>query len=429
MCSDVAISVKNLTKTYRIFGHPGDRIKQALTLGKVNFHREFTALRDVSLEIKKGETVGLVGRNGSGKSTLLQLVCGILKPTSGSAQVNGRVSALLELGAGFNHEFTGRENVYFYGALIGFTQAEMDARFDDIVTFADIGDFIDQPVRTYSSGMYLRLAFSVAIHVAPDILVIDEALAVGDESFQSKCYAKLTGLRKQGVTILLVSHSPQLILQLCDRAILLEVGSVIAFGEPKAVVHRYHARVLNENLAVETRIEAKPYQEVNQATQFMSDGYDPSLLPGSTVGYQASGAEIINPRLLTLEGEPANLLRSDVEYFYEYDVQFLESANGVRFGMMIKTPTGYELGGLISDPADKGVSIKAGTLHRQSFRFRCPLLAGTYFLNAGVMAKTSDGQERYLHRLLDAAMFKVLPDPTTTGRGIVDFTTGKPAGR
>jgi ABC-type polysaccharide/polyol phosphate transport system ATPase subunit len=188
MRSDAVISVNKLTKTYRIFGHPGDRIKQALTFGRMRFHREFTALKDVSFEIKKGETIGIIGRNGSGKSTLLQLICGILKATAGSVQVNGRIVALLELGAGFNPEFTGTENVYFQGALMGFTRAQMDERFDGIADFAEIGEFIDQPVRTYSSGMFVRLAFSTAMHLNPEILVVDEALAVGDAGFQQKCF-------------------------------------------------------------------------------------------------------------------------------------------------------------------------------------------------------------------------------------------------
>jgi ABC-type polysaccharide/polyol phosphate transport system ATPase subunit len=227
MRSDVAISVKNLTKTYRIFGHPGDRIKQALTLGRVRFHREFTALRDVSFEIKKGETVGIIGRNGSGKSTMLQLICGILKPTSGTVQVNGRVSALLELGAGFNPEFTGRENVYFQGAVMGLTKEEMDGRFDNITAFADIGDFIDQPVRTYSSGMFVRLAFAAAIHVDADILVVDEALAVGDAEFQERSISRMKVMQHSGTTILFVSHSIPAIKNFCQRALWLDEGTEI----------------------------------------------------------------------------------------------------------------------------------------------------------------------------------------------------------
>jgi lipopolysaccharide transport system ATP-binding protein len=239
MHSDAAISVKNLTKTYRIFGHPGDRIKQALTLGRMRFHREFTALKDVSFEINKGETVGIIGRNGAGKSTLLQLICGILKATEGTVQVNGRVIALLELGAGFNPEFTGRENVYFQGALMGLTKAQMDERFDEIMGFAEIGEFVEQPVRTYSSGMFVRLAFASAMHLTPEILVVDEALAVGDAGFQKKCFDKIDSLRERGGVVLLVSHSMEQIAHHCDRVILLEGGTVTFSGKPSEAIHRY----------------------------------------------------------------------------------------------------------------------------------------------------------------------------------------------
>ena len=241
MPSDIVISANNLTKTYRIFGHPGDRIKQALTFGQVRFHREFTALQDVSFEIKKGETVGIIGRNGSGKSTLLQLICGILKPSSGSVQTNGRISALLELGAGFNPEFTGRENVYFQGALMGMNAEAVDERFEDIAGFADIGEFIDQPVRTYSSGMYVRLAFSVAIHVQPDILVVDEALSVGDVVFQHKSRKRVQELIDAGTSLLLVSHDRSMITSTCSRCILLDKGRLMMDGLPADVFDYYHA--------------------------------------------------------------------------------------------------------------------------------------------------------------------------------------------
>jgi ABC-type polysaccharide/polyol phosphate transport system ATPase subunit len=237
---DIAISVRNLTKKYRIFGHPGERLKQALTFGLRRYHKEFTALRDVSFEIRKGETVGIVGRNGSGKSTLLQLLCGILKPTSGSVTVNGRISALLELGAGFNPEFTGRENVYFQGAVMGLTREEMNSRFDDIAAFADIGEFIDQPVRVYSSGMFVRLAFSVAVHVNPDILIIDEVLAVGDMIFQQKCFDLISKLQSQGVSIIVVSHNPYHIEGLCHRAALLRRGSLSSLLPAKEIMSQYH---------------------------------------------------------------------------------------------------------------------------------------------------------------------------------------------
>lgn len=239
MPSDVVISVKNLTKTFRIFGHPGDRIKQALTFGRVPFHREFTALKDVSFEIRKGETVGIIGRNGSGKSTLLQLICGILKPTEGSVRVNGRISALLELGAGFNPEFTGRENVYFQGAILGIPKAEMDNRFSEISAFADIGEFIEQPVRTYSSGMYVRLAFAIQVLSDPDILIIDEALSVGDFFFQQKCLSRIRTLCEKGVTLLFVSHDTSTVRDFCSQAIFLREGQVKYCGETRLALRQY----------------------------------------------------------------------------------------------------------------------------------------------------------------------------------------------
>lgn len=239
--SDIAISVRNLTKTYRLFGHPGDRVKQFLSLGLKQYHREFTALKDVSFDIKKGETVGIIGPNGSGKSTLLQLICGILTPTAGTVHVNGRISALLELGAGFDPEMTGRENVYFFGSVSGFSKSEIDARFASIADFADIGQFIDQQVRTYSSGMFVRLAFAVASHTDPDILIVDEALAVGDAAFQRKCHERLQGIKNTGCTVIYVSHDMKAIATACSRVILLKTGELIETGTPAAVISNYSA--------------------------------------------------------------------------------------------------------------------------------------------------------------------------------------------
>lgn len=241
MSSDVVVSIRNLTKTYRMFNHPGDRIKQALTFGRKKFHREFTALHDVSFDIYKGETVGIIGRNGSGKSTLLQLICGILKPTSGSVSVNGRVSALLELGSGFNPEFTGLENIYFQGAIMGFSKEEMDGKVDEVISFADIGEFIDQPVRTYSSGMFVRLAFAVAIYSEPDILVIDEALAVGDMEFQKKSFLLMSQmLADRKVTVILVSHELRQIQRFCEKALYLDKGTSAMWGDSQTVCQRYY---------------------------------------------------------------------------------------------------------------------------------------------------------------------------------------------
>lgn len=239
--AEIAISVCNAGKTYRLFSHPADRVRQFFSLGLKQYHRGFTALSDVSFDIRKGESVGIIGRNGSGKSTLLQLICGILKPTSGKVQVRGRVSALLELGAGFNPEFTGRENVYFYGALMGFDREQVASRFTDIARFADIGEHLDLPTRTYSSGMFVRLAFAVAVHFDPEILIVDEALAVGDLAFQRKCFNKLEELRaRKDFNLLFVSHDLRQIERLSTRVICLEKGRLVMDGPPERVCRYYY---------------------------------------------------------------------------------------------------------------------------------------------------------------------------------------------
>lgn len=236
--AEVAISLQGISKCFRQYAKPLDRLREMLLPGKKH-GQEFWALRDISFDIYRGETFGIIGRNGAGKSTLLQLICGTLQPTNGSVQVHGRVAALLELGAGFNLEFSGRDNVYMNGAILGLSRAEIDKRFDDIAAFADIGSFIDQPVKTYSSGMYVRLAFASAIHVEPDILIVDEALAVGDIFFQQKCFRHLEKLREKGTSIIFVSHDTQAVVKLCDRAIILQNGYLKHEGTPADMAAKY----------------------------------------------------------------------------------------------------------------------------------------------------------------------------------------------
>jgi ABC-type polysaccharide/polyol phosphate transport system ATPase subunit len=236
---EIAISVRNLSKKYHLYDSPSHRLKEALHPFRKKFHKDFWALQDVSFEVKKGECIGIIGKNGSGKSTLLQMLCGVLQPSSGEIIVNGKVSALLELGAGFNPEFTGKDNVYMNGALMGFTREEMDERFPAIADFADIGDFIYQPVKTYSSGMYVRLAFAAAISIEPEILVVDEALAVGDTAFQTKCLKQIQEMRKTGITIILVTHDMMQVNRICNRAILLREGAVHAEGVAEKVIEQY----------------------------------------------------------------------------------------------------------------------------------------------------------------------------------------------
>ncbi len=239
MSSDLAIDAKKLGKSYQIYEKPRDRLKQTLFRGRRQFYRDFWALRDIDLAVEKGETVGIIGRNGSGKSTLLQLLAGTLTPTTGEININGRVAALLELGAGFNPDFTGRENVFMNGAILGIERAEMELRFDEIARFADIGNFIDQPTKTYSSGMLVRLAFSVSINVDPNILIVDEALAVGDAGFQFKCLERLDALTKSGVTLLFVSHDIAMVKTFCNRVVYLKDGIAKASGAPEEMAEMY----------------------------------------------------------------------------------------------------------------------------------------------------------------------------------------------
>ncbi len=241
MDEDIVISVKNLTKTYKLYTSHADRVKETFNPFRKKYHRPFNALTNVSFNVKRGEVLGIIGQNGSGKSTLLQIICGILQPTSGSVEINGRISALLELGAGFNPEFTGRQNIYMNCAILGLTREEIDIRFDDIVGFADIGDFIGQPVKTYSSGMYVRLAFSIVISVDPDILIIDEALSVGDHEFQQKCVNRMMEFREAGKTIVFCSHSMYLINDLCAKAVWLCKGRARSHGKTSKVISEYMA--------------------------------------------------------------------------------------------------------------------------------------------------------------------------------------------
>lgn len=241
MYSNIAISAKNLSKCYHIYNTPKDRLKQAISFGKKQYFQEFWALENISFEVKKGSSIGIIGRNGSGKSTLLQILCRTLTPTSGEVIINGKIAALLELGAGFNPEFTGRENVYLNGTILGLTKTEIDQRYDEIQAFADIGNFINQPVKTYSSGMFVRLAFAVQACVNPDILIVDEALSVGDVFFQQKCLQRMQQLRDQGTTLIFVSHDMSSVRDLCEQAIYLKKGKCVYFGPSGEAIIKYFA--------------------------------------------------------------------------------------------------------------------------------------------------------------------------------------------
>lgn len=443
-----AITAQNISKVYHIYKNPSDRLKQMLWPGKKKFYSEFPALHDISFDIKKGQTVGILGRNGSGKSTLLQILCQTLQPSQGNVNINGRVAALLELGAGFNPEFTGRENVYLNAAILGMSTEETDERFDSIADFADIGDFIEQPVKTYSSGMYVRLAFATAINVDPDILIIDEALSVGDEAFQRKCFARIEQIQENGGTILFVSHSASSILQLCSRAILLDNGEKILEGKPKFVVNQYQ-RLMNlsgaeaqsarsEIKAIETSIamsdepsvtddESTDSEEQENEEDYSLEAFDPNLVSQSRVDYEQQGALIRDLVILNSKGDQVNTLQIGNKYTYQYDVDFKMQAKNVAFGMLIKTVNGVELSGArtTENEALWVKHVKENDTARVSYEFSCDLLPGTYFINAGVV-HTVNHELHFMHRILDGVIFQVAFETGLEAAGLVNLQTRSP---
>lgn len=441
---DLSIRVKGLAKRYEVYAQPTDRLKQ-MTLPRLRrflhvpervYYNEFWALRSVDFDVRRGETVGIVGRNGSGKSTLLQIICGTLTPTAGRVDVNGRIAALLELGSGFNPEFTGRENVYLNATVLGLTRAEIDARFDDIAAFADIGEFIEQPVRTYSSGMYIRLAFAVAVSVDPEILIVDEALSVGDELFQRKCFARIETIRANGATILFVSHSAGAVVELCDRAVLMDGGELLAQGQPKQIINFYHkllysppdqAAAICEEIRRDSG-RSDSHREVDEAP-LNSDGskdaqetFDPSLNPSSTIEFVSRGARISDIVLLTKDGRQVNGLVRGGRYRFCYKVEFTKSLFKVRFGCLIKNITGLPICGTLSEASmQDGVMVeKVGDHAVVEFSFDCMLNPGVYFMNAGVFGVEEEA-ETLLHRVADAIAFRVLPVDENKSTELVDF--------
>jgi lipopolysaccharide transport system ATP-binding protein len=437
----MAVTVSGLGKCFHIYDAPRDRLRQIVVprlqraLGRTpsRYFTEFWAVRDVSLRIQRGHTVGIVGRNGSGKSTLLQMICGTVTPSAGTVAVDGRIAALLELGSGFHPEFTGRENVRLNAAILGIDDEGIRDKMPEIIAFAEIGDFIDRPVKTYSSGMLVRLAFSVAACVDPDVLVVDEALSVGDERFQRKCFGRIEQIRDSGATILFVSHSGATVTQLCDEAILLDDGELLERGPPKRVVADYQRLLYapaERRSELRSRLAAGQPPSIAEgavANSFAEpdEAFDPTLVPTSTVEYIAAGARIEAPLLTTLEGRKVNVLKAGQRYRYCYRVRFEGVASQVRFGMLVKTTSGLELGG-----AESGGSlerhcvdlVEAGSMLDVSYEFTCALNPGVYFMNAGVLGDPGTGEVSYLHRLLDAVMFRVVGSGVQIGTGPVDLS-------
>lgn len=423
---DVAIRVENLSKCYQIYDRPQDRLRQSIMprlqrlAGRTptQYFREFWALRDVSFEVKKGETVGIIGRNGSGKSTLLQIICGTLAPTSGNVIAHGRIAALLELGSGFNPEFTGRENIYMNAAVLGLSKEEIDAIFDDIVAFADIGDFIDQPIKTYSSGMVVRLAFAVQAQVSPHIFIVDEALAVGDARFQAKCFDRLKQLKDSGTSILLVTHSSEQIVTHCSHALLLNEGVVRVAGEPKHVVNNYMDLLFgkeNKGYSLpssEVAVSSSPVEEIRLPLNYVDDvfsirnGYNPYEYrwgdgAASILDFHLASDADLYPSAITT-GQTVTL-----GVVVRFNVDLVRPV----FGVTIKTKEGVTVYGANSETLeiDDFRSLgKEGSVIEIEVVFCCLLAPGDYFISLGVATK--QGEEILPHdRRYDAIHLQVRP--------------------
>jgi ABC-type polysaccharide/polyol phosphate transport system ATPase subunit len=380
-----ALRVENISKQYRIYATPADRLKESLTRGRMKRHKEFWALKDISFEIEKGTTTGIIGPNGSGKSTLLQVITGTLEPTHGDVYYDGRIAALLELGAGFNPEFTGLENCYLNASLLGFSRRETEALLPEIERFAEIGQFIHQPVKTYSSGMYVRLAFSIAISASPDILIVDEALAVGDAIFQHRCMRRIKQMQESGVTIFFVSHDPNAIRALCSRAILLNGGQMIADGDPPDVLNRYQkiimarehafagevAETSEESFADDMQLQELPTQE------------EELIAPAPIFRHGDGTARVLSVGLFDSSRQHVEFVESGEPVTVRLHVAFEKDFAEPVFGFLIRNRHGVNIYG--TNTEIQGLSfgeVKRGEVVEITFRFECWLAPDSYSITA-----------------------------------------------
>lgn len=377
--SDLVIDVRRISKAYRVYARPVDRFKQAFAWGRRQYFREFMALDDVSLQVRRGEMVGIIGRNGSGKSTLLQIIAGTLTATTGEVAVNGRVAALLELGSGFDHEATGVENIYMNGALLGLSREQIQRRYDDIVAFADIGEFVSQPVKTYSSGMIVRLAFAVSAHVDARVLIVDEALAVGDAVFQAKCFRRIEQLQRDGVTILLATHDMSAVQTLCKYALLLEHGRVLKWGPAKAVADEYYRRVQ------ETQAREVPAAGPNAPSAPAADsGLEPPIGGrGTRVG--DGTAEVFGWAVYDADGQRTRVLTARAPFRVDIGVRFRQALSNPQAGAALRdVHSRMLLGGHTMYEGVRLGPVQAGQECVLSFALPLYLNPGTYLLMFGV---------------------------------------------
>lgn len=473
---EYAVEVKNVTKIYRLYDKPIDRLKESLSVTHREYHKDFYALSDLSFNVEKGQTVGIIGTNGSGKSTILKIITGVLTPTTGEVTVRGKISALLELGAGFNQDYTGIENIYMNGTMMGYSRKEMDAKLPEILEFAEIGDFVYQPVKTYSSGMFVRLAFALAINVEPEILIVDEALSVGDVFFQSKCYRRMEEIRKNGTTIIMVTHDMGSIIKYCDKVVLLNKGEFIAQGSAGKMVDLYkkilagQMEALREELEVmndfsgDKMVEAEKTGEealadgtaenssgsLNPASEEAGSGAEERGASGKTSGLTAAGAgaradagqkaakkpglmrdkltinanreeygdgraEIFDLGLVDARGNLTNLLLKGEEFTIRERIRFHAPVQAPIFTYTIKDKKGTELTG--TNTLFEGTDIhpvKEGDIYDVAFTQRMTLQGGEYLLSMSCTG-FEGGEHVVYHRLYDVANITVISNKNTVG--------------
>lgn len=417
----IAIAVENVYKIYKLYDKPMDRLKEALGLTRNVKHREHFALNNVNFQVKQGECVGIIGTNGSGKSTILKIITGVLNPTSGAVTVNGRISALLELGAGFNQEYSGMENIYLNGTMNGFSNAEIDAKLQDILDFADIGDYVHQPVKTYSSGMFVRLAFSVAINIEPEILIVDEALSVGDVFFQAKCYHKFEEFKKMGKTIMIVSHDLSSIAKYCDRVILLNQGVKLGEGSPKEMIDDFKRVLVGQYELPEQKSEqsllndAEVQEAVHTKAAVQKRAREGNAENTKTLEYGTREAEIEEIYIVDDRGVRTNAILKGMEFGIYMKVRFHQDLPAPIFAFSIKTAKGTEITGT-NTMFEKAFleSVSAGSEKLVSFTQKMSLQGGEYLISFGVTGYNGNEFQVY-HRLYDALDITVISDKNTVG--------------
>lgn len=435
--SEYAIQVQNVEKMYKLYDKPTDRLKESLGFSKKKRYKEHFALNNVSFNVKKGETVGIIGTNGSGKSTILKIITGVLNPTGGNIVVDGRISALLELGAGFNGEYTGIENVYLNGTMIGFTKEEIDEKLQDIIDFADIGDFINQPVKTYSSGMFVRLAFAVAINIDPEILIVDEALSVGDVFFQAKCYHKFEEFKKMGKTILFVSHDLGSIGKYCDRVVLLNKGKKLNEGTPKEMIDIYKKLLVNQydadtgetlgdtqSIDKEETVEEKEETvktEEQKGSKVQAASNDKTLwksrfnLNPNTIEYGSKEAEIVDYAIVDDAGNYNNAVEKGAEFKIKFRIDFHDKVTEPIFAYTIKNLQGTEITGTNTMFEGKGIPYaEDGDSKVVTFTQKADLQGGEYLISFGCTGYTN-GEFTVYHRLYDVINLTVVSQKNTVG--------------